>query len=67
MQITVELSDHELEDAIRFTNAKTECEAVVRAITEFNRCSRMAELTGYAGTCVDLITPKDLRTARRKH
>ena len=34
MQITVELSDHELEDAIRFTNAKTECEAVVRAITE---------------------------------
>ena len=46
MQITVEVPDHELEDAIRFTNAKTECEAVVRAITEFNRCSRMAELTG---------------------
>ena len=66
MQITIELPDHELDDAIRFTNAKTEAEAIVGAITEFNRRCRMADLTRYAGTCVDLITPKDLQTARRK-
>ena len=35
---------------MRFMKAKTKREAVVRAIEEFNRRRRMAELVKYAGT-----------------
>jgi hypothetical protein len=66
MRITVEIPDRKLKDAFRFTNAKTDNEAVVRAVTEFNRVSRMAELSRHAGTCVDLISPEELGIERRK-
>ncbi len=65
MRIIVDIPDRELNDAIRFTDAKTESEAVVRAVAEFNRLSRLVELTRYSGTCVDLITPEELQTSRR--
>lgn len=65
MRIIVDIPDRELNDAIRFTDATTESEAVVRAMAEFNRLSRLAELTRYSGTCVDLITPEELQTSRR--
>ena len=66
MRITLEIPDRELEDAIRFTGATTESEAVIRAVAEFNRLSRMAALTRFSGTCVDLITPEELEFERRK-
>lgn len=66
MKTTVDIPDRELEDAIRFTGAKTKREAVVGAITDFNRRMRMAELIQYAGTCSELIAPDELQAARRQ-
>lgn len=65
MKTTVDIPDSELEDAIRFTNAKTKREAVVGAIADFNRRMRMAELIKHAGTCDGLITPEELQAQRR--
>lgn len=66
MKTTIDIPDHELEDAIRFTNARTKREAVVGAVADFNRRMRMAELTRHAGTCNDLITPQELQASRRR-
>ena len=66
MKTTIDIPDRELEDAIRFTNAKTKREAIVGAVTDFNRRMRMAELVKYAGTCADLITPQELQAERRQ-
>ena len=66
MKTTIDIPDRELEDAIRFTNAKTKREAIVSAVADFNRRMRMAELIKYAGTCADLITPQELQAARRQ-
>jgi Bacterial antitoxin of type II TA system, VapB len=66
MKTTVDIPDKDLEDAIRFTAAKTKREAIVTAIQEFNRRMRMAELIKYAGTCQDLIDVDQLLLQRRK-
>jgi len=65
MKTTVDIPDDELEDVMRFTRATTKREAIVTAITEFNRRRRMAELVKRAGTCADLITAEELQRARR--
>ena len=66
MKTTIDIPDKELTDAMRFTNAKTKREAVVTAITDFNRRKRMAKLMTHAGTCEALITVETLRQQRRK-
>ena len=66
MKTTFDIPDRELEDAIRFTNAKTRREAIVGAVADFNRRMRMLELTRHAGTCSDLIAPEELKTMRRR-
>ena len=66
MKTTVDIPDDELEDAIRFTRARTKREAIVTAIAEFNRRHRMAELAKRAGTCPDLVTVEDLQQMRRR-
>jgi hypothetical protein len=66
MKTTVDIPDKELEDAMRFTRARTKREAIVTAITEFNRRRRMAELAKRAGTCSDMMTADELRELRRR-
>jgi hypothetical protein len=66
MKTTIDIPDRELEDAIRFTKAKTKRDAIVGAVVDFNRRMRMSELTKYAGTCANLITPQELQAARRQ-
>ncbi|MCY4467283.1 MAG: type II toxin-antitoxin system VapB family antitoxin [Thiotrichales bacterium] len=66
MKTTVDIPDRELEDAMRFTNAKTKREAIVSAIEDFNRRMRLAALVRYAGSCPDLIAPDELQAARRR-
>ena len=66
MKTTVDIPDLELKDAMRFTKARTEEEAIVRAVVAFNRRMRMAELTRYSGTCKNLIAPEELQAARRQ-
>ena len=66
MKTTIDIPDKELEDAIRFTRAKTKREAIVGAVADFNRRMRMAELTRHSGTCSGLITPEELQAERRR-
>jgi hypothetical protein len=66
MKTTVDIPAGELEDAMRFTRARTKREAIVTAIVEFNRRRRMAELVRRAGTCPDLMTVEHLRQLRRR-
>lgn len=66
MKTTIDIPDSELKDAIRYTSAKTKREAVVRAVADFNRRQRVAELLKYAGTCSDLMTVEELQELRRK-
>jgi hypothetical protein len=66
MKTTVDIPEKELEDAMRYTRAKTKREAIVTAIVDFNRRRRMAELVKHAGTCDDLITVDELQRQRRK-
>jgi myo-inositol catabolism protein IolC len=66
MKTTIDIPDRELEDAVRFTNAKTKRETIVSAVADFNHRMRMAELTKYAGACTNLITPQELQAARRQ-
>jgi hypothetical protein len=53
MKTTVDIPEAELKDAMRFTNARTKREAVVKILEDFNRRRRMAELIKYAGTFSD--------------
>jgi hypothetical protein len=66
MKTTVDIPDKELEDAIRFTGAKTKRQAIVTAVTDFNRRQRMAELVKHFGTCRDLMTVEELLKLRKK-
>ena len=66
MKTTIDIPEKELEDAMRYTKAKTKREAVVAALVDFNRRRRVAELARYAGTCDGLTTVEELQRQRRK-
>ena len=66
MQITVDIPDADLEDAIRLMCARTKKEAIVTAIREFNRWRRVAELVKHARTCDQLISAEELQSQRRR-
>lgn len=66
MKTSVDIPDIELQDAMRFTQARTKREAIVTAITEFNARRRIAELARYAGTCEQLMTVAQLQAHRQQ-
>jgi len=66
MKTTVDIPDNELQDAMRFTRARTKREAIVTAIVDFNRRRRMGELARRAGSCPGLTTADKLQRLRRR-
>jgi Arc/MetJ family transcription regulator len=50
MKTTIDIPDAALEDAMRYTGAKTKREAVVKALEEFNRQQRVKDLIANFGT-----------------
>ena len=66
MKTTVDIPENLLEDAIRFTGAKTKREAVVAAIADYNRRRRLASLRRHLGSCSDFMTSEELRRQREK-
>jgi hypothetical protein len=60
MKTTVEIPDAELRDLVRFTHAKTKRQAIVTAISDFNRRRRMAALIKYSGTFRSLPTNEEI-------
>jgi Arc/MetJ family transcription regulator len=67
MKTTIDIPDEVLRDAVKFTRAATKRDAVVTALTDYNRRQRMAALTKHLGTCGDLITPTELKAQRESH
>ena len=49
---------------MKYTGAKTKTDAVNRAVADYNRRQRLAELAGRMGTFKDMMTRKDLREMR---
>jgi len=64
MKTTIDIPEDELKEAVRYTGAKTKRDAVVRALKDFNRRHRLAELAKMLGTFKDFMTQEDLKTMR---
>lgn len=50
MKTTVDIPENELLDAMRYAKARTKRDAILTALTDYNRRQRMAELTQYSGS-----------------
>jgi Arc/MetJ family transcription regulator len=59
MKTTIDIPETALKDAIRFTRARTKREAVVKALEDFNRRCRMAQLVRYSGTFSETFPTND--------
>ena len=64
MKTTIDIPDDELRDVMKFTGARTKRDAVVTAITDYNRRQRIASLTRHLGTCQNLLTLEELARMR---
>ena len=67
MKTTIDIPDAALEDAFRFTGAKTKRDAVVRAIEAFIRHKRMSDAADLLGQSDTFCTPEALMEARLKN
>jgi hypothetical protein len=66
MKTTIDIPDSVLEEAMIFTKARTKREAIVTAVSEYNRRRRMAALVKHAGTCEGFMSTQEVRELRRK-
>ena len=64
MKTTIDIPDNELEEVMRLTGAQTKREAVVTAITEFNRRRKLEKVLAKLGTFKDVMTQEGLRKMR---
>ena len=64
MKTTIDIPQEVLEEAIRNTGAATKREAVVKALEEFNRRRRLAELIESFGTFENFISNQELEELR---
>ena len=64
MKTTVDIPDHLLKDAMRYSKASTKREAVLAALEDFNRRHQQADLIKYLGTLRNFITPEELAETR---
>jgi putative antitoxin of VapBC-like toxin-antitoxin system len=66
MKTTLDIPENELREAIRHTGAKTKREAVVIALSEFNRRRRLQKLVEKFGTLDGFMTQEELRRMREE-
>jgi Arc/MetJ family transcription regulator len=65
MKTTIDIPDKMLEEAIKYTRAKTKKEAVLTAIEKYNKLHRLAALNArIRGTFKNFMTQEDLRIMR---
>lgn len=64
MKTTIDIPNEALEEALRHTGARTKREAVVTAITDFNRRRRLERLVERFGTFRNFLTREELRRLR---
>lgn len=65
MKTTVDIPSEVLDEAIRYTQAKTKREAIVTAMQDFIRRKRMSELVRYSGTSDTLLTNDEIEALER--
>jgi Arc/MetJ family transcription regulator len=66
MKTTIDIPEKELQDAMEFTGARSKREAVVTALTEFNRRRRLERLVEKFGTLDGFMTQEELRRMREE-
>lgn len=66
MKTTVDLPAEELKEAMEHTGSRTKKDAVVIALTEFNRRRRLQRLAERFGTLDGFMTQDDLRRMREE-
>ncbi len=64
MKTTIDIPQKTLQEAVKYTHAKTKKEAVVKALEEFNRRQRLAKLANKLGTFDRFISREELRKMR---
>jgi hypothetical protein len=66
LKLTIDIPENELHDAMRHTGARSEPEAVLIALLDFNRRQRLQRLAQQFGTFDELLTRKELRRDREE-
>lgn len=66
MKTTLDIPENELREAIRHTGAKTKRDAVVIALSEFNRRRRLQRLVEKFGSLDEFMTQEELRQMREE-
>jgi Arc/MetJ family transcription regulator len=66
MKTTVDIPESELREAMRHIGARTKREAVVTALSEFNRRRRLQRLAASFGTLEELMTQEELGRMREE-
>jgi hypothetical protein len=64
MKTTLDIPQDVLDDALRFTGAKTKRDAIVTAVSDYNRRQKLASLAGRLGTFDDFVSVKELHQLR---
>ena len=65
MKTTIDIPELAMEEAMKFTGAKTKREAVVTAVERFNRLKRLERLNARVrGQFRDFMTQADLKAMR---
>jgi len=64
MKTTIDIPDKELRDVMKHTRAKTKREAVVAAVSEYNRRCRVEKILSFLGKMDGIMTQKELRRMR---
>lgn len=66
MKTTIDIPAEEMEEVLRHTHAKTKRDAVVTAISDFNRRKRLEKLTNQLGTFDHVISADELARLRQQ-
>lgn len=64
MKTTVDIPDAELEEVVRHTHARTKRDAIVTAISDFNRRKRLEKLADQLGTFDSVMSLEELLRLR---
>jgi hypothetical protein len=64
MKTTIDIPEKDLEEVLKYTQAKTKKEAIVFVVKDFNKRRRLMELTKILGTFNEFMTQDDLRKIR---
>jgi hypothetical protein len=66
VKTTIDIPEEALQEAMRFTKARTKREAILTVLEEFNRRRRMAELIKFSGTCKEMMGFEELMELRER-